>query len=223
MMVTSDLAVRWTAWIDLLERHGFAIRAVLQPGASDADLDALERATALRLTDEIRAFYRLNNGQRTRPTRGAVRDGLEAPWPPRAAGLFGFYEFLGTQEAAGAWQRWMSVADQQGPAGMREMAEFVTVAEPEKVKCAYWTPGWLPFARDGGGNALAFDLDPEPGGTVGQVVLIGPDEDHRHVFAPSTSELLACLIAEWQDGRFEIDDEGDDRYYDLPFLHPTAP
>ena len=77
-----DLAARWTTWLDLVEGEGFAVRAILHPPATNAALDILETVTGQRLTDEIRAFYRLSNGQRGRPSLGRVRDGLEEPWPP---------------------------------------------------------------------------------------------------------------------------------------------
>src|SRR5688572_11367810 len=95
-MVT-ELLTHWTSWIDFLEAHGFAVRPVLQPGTSDDELAALEAATALRLTDEIRALYRLNNGQRTRPSLSMIREGKAEPLPPAAVPLFGFYEFLDTR------------------------------------------------------------------------------------------------------------------------------
>ena len=218
-----DLAARWTTWLDLVEGEGFAVRAILHPPATNAALDILETVTGQRLTDEIRAFYRLNNGQRGRPSLGRVRDGLEEAWPPHAAPVFGFYEFLSTDEAAHAWSLWQSVADDQGPDGMADMAEPVTVDEPDKVKREYWIPGWLPFAKDGGGNAFAFDLAPEPGGTVGQIIIIGSDEDHRRVFAPSISDFLAQMAAAWTAGRYEIETEDDEtRYYDLPFLRGVS-
>ncbi len=217
--MATDLAARWTSWIALLESHGFTIRPVLQPPASDIELTLLEASTGLTLTDEITALYRLNNGQRIRPTLGMVRDGRAAPWPNGAVPLFGFYEFLGTVKAASAWRGWKDIFDQFGPDGMAEMAEPVEVREATKVKREYWVPGWLPFARDGGGNALAFDIDPEPGGTVGQIITIGSDEDVRHVLATSISALLGRLVEEWTQGRYEIEsqDEGE-RYYDMPLL-----
>jgi cell wall assembly regulator SMI1 len=217
--MTRDLAARWTAWIDLLEASDFTIRAVLQPPATNAALHILEMVTGLTLTDEIRAFYQINNGQRQRPTLGMIRDGQAEPLPPGAVPLFGFYEFLDTEAAARSWTGWKEIADDQGEDGMAEMAEPVTVSEPQKVKREYWIPGWLPFTLDGGGNSLAFDLDPEPGGTAGQVIVIGSDEDHRHVLASGIGELLERLIDAWQDGRFEIEtQDGETRYYDLPFL-----
>jgi cell wall assembly regulator SMI1 len=218
--MTGDLASRWTTWIDLLEASGFAVRAVLRPPATNAELDILEMVTGLRLTDEIRAFYHLNDGQRARPTLGMIRDGTAEPWPSAAVPTFGFYSFLDTQAAASSWTGWKDVAHDQGADGMAAMAEPVTVPEPDKVKREYWIPGWLPFTLDGGGNSLAFDLDPEPGGTVGQVIIIGSDEDDRHVLGSGIGDFLQRLIDAWRAGQYEIEtDEGDDvRYYDLPLL-----
>jgi cell wall assembly regulator SMI1 len=72
---------------------------------------------------------------------------------------------------------------------------------------------------DGGGNGLAVDLDPQPGGQAGQVIFIGPDEDTRHVVATSISDLLERLVSEWHGGRVLIEDSGDgERSYDPPLL-----
>jgi len=53
---------------------------------------------------------------------------------------------------------------------------------------------WWPLAEDGGGNHLMVDLDPPPGGTVGQVLVAGPDEDERRVLAPGVGAYLAALL-----------------------------
>jgi hypothetical protein len=50
-------------------------------------------------------------------------------------------------------------------------------------------------------------------------MIFNADEDDHCFFAPSISDLLARMIAEWQSGRmtFESGDDGD-RYYDLSML-----
>jgi cell wall assembly regulator SMI1 len=58
------------------------------------------------------------------------------------------------------------------------------------VKPLYTCADWIPFATDGGGNSLAADLAPAPGGTAGQVIVIGSEEDLRWVLAPSVLDLL---------------------------------
>ncbi|MDF2978210.1 MAG: / family protein [Actinomycetospora sp.] len=39
------------------------------------------------------------------------------------------------------------------------------------------------------------DRDPAPGGTVGQVIVAGPDEDERRVLAPGVGAHLDALLA----------------------------
>lgn len=222
-MATGTLAEQWSQWIEALEARGFTVRELLRPGATEVDVTMLEQVTGLQLPCEIRAIYQTCNGQRLYPNLRRVREGLEAPWPPNGAGPFAFYEFLSTQDAAVAWRSWSNLDEQQGPGGMADMAEFVEVSEPAKVKQAYWLPGWLPFATDGGGNSLAFDLDPEPQGCIGQVIIIGPDEDHRRVLAPSISAFIGRLHTEYAAGRFEVAQQGDGALtYDLPFLRGAS-
>ncbi len=67
----------------------------------------------------------------------------------------------------------------------------------------YWRRGWFPFAIDGGGNAYAVDLSPVPGGTYGQIILTGSDEDERRVLAPSLTAFLieaAKCDPVWEEG-----------------------
>jgi len=67
------------------------------------------------------------------------------------------------------------------------------------VKPIYTSADWIPFATDGGGNSLAVDLAPEPGGSAGQVIVIGSDEDARRVIAPSVVALLRlCASRLWR-------------------------
>lgn len=45
----------------------------------------------------------------------------------------------------------------------------------------YTAAEWWPLAEDGGGNHLMVDTAPPPGGTPGQIIASGPDEDQRRV------------------------------------------
>ena len=38
------------------------------------------------------------------------------------------------------------------------------------------------------------DLEPPPGGTLGQVLVAGPDEDERRVLAPTLAAYLQALL-----------------------------
>lgn len=69
----------------------------------------------------------------------------------------------------------------------------------DPVMSVYTSPDWVGFATDGGGNQLAVDLAPLPGGTVGQVIVIGSDEDLRRVIAPGIVQLLEHCVGRLDD------------------------
>jgi hypothetical protein len=73
---------------------------------------------------------------------------------------------------------------------MVDHAQHVTVRPGHPVRRESRVPGWWPPAGDGGGNQLVVDTDPPDGGTVGQIVVAGPDEDERRVLAPGIAEYL---------------------------------
>lgn len=213
MAMADDLARNWSQWLDALEGLGFAARASVNPPATDDALAALEAATGLVLTPEVRAFYRLANGQRSLFRARSLIDG-KVPIE-----LFTYYEFHDTVAAARAWQGWKHIADHSGPDGMADFSRHVTTKQPTLVKREYWLPGWLPFATDGGGNSLTFDFAPEANGTSGQIIVIGSDEDQRRVLAPGISVYLAKLVsAARTPGALELHERDGDRHYDIPSL-----
>jgi cell wall assembly regulator SMI1 len=199
--------VTWHAWLDFLETQGIASRALLQDPAIDNDFSAIEAVIGLRLPEALKALYRFSNGQLR-----SWRDGISF-WHDGArfqgrlpTALFGAgYEFLALADALQEWRFWKEVAEQSGPEGMAGHAEFVTTTAKNVVKCEYWIDGWLPFAKDAGGNALAIDLDPDVNGTQGQVIVMGPDEDVRYVLAPGVAELIEDFLSAGRDGRFWFD------------------
>ncbi|MBB5868488.1 cell wall assembly regulator SMI1/SpoVK/Ycf46/Vps4 family AAA+-type ATPase [Allocatelliglobosispora scoriae] len=99
------------------------------------------------------------------------------------------------------------IADSDDPDD--ESHGVITSLDPDAVSARYWKLGWVPFTRDGGGNGYAVDLVPEPGGTVGQVINIGPDEQFRAVVAVSVADFFARVAELIGSGRVSISDSGD--------------
>lgn len=69
------------------------------------------------------------------------------------------------------------------------------------VRAAWVHPGWLPLTDDGGGNHVCVDLDPAPGGAVGQVIVVLADHPRRSVLAPSWTDFLEGLVDALEGGR----------------------
>jgi cell wall assembly regulator SMI1 len=190
-------------WVDFLQSNGITTSGLLRPPASDADLAAAEQAMGVALPGALAAFYRIADGQ-IDPFRadGALPEGM------RYAPLFGGYIFNPLAQMVREWEAWQSVRADFNDGTWAEMHEPITLrAGDPPVHREYWRPGWLPFATDGGGNSYAADMDPPPGGTPGQIIVIGSDEDERRVLAPDLPSFLRLTI---EAGGLSLDD-GDER------------
>ncbi|KAG7119575.1 Glucan synthesis regulatory protein like [Verticillium longisporum] len=68
-------------------------------------------------------------------------------------------------------------AGANNPAWRQDLRERQESVPPNSVQKAYAHPAWIPLVRDWGGNNLAVDLAPGPGGKWGQIILFGRDYD----------------------------------------------
>lgn len=91
-----------------------------------------------------------------------------------------------------AYRGWLDVI---GPEPDNDFDEYIEVRDGDPVLARYWDPGWWPLAVDGGGNALVVDTVPTEGGTVGQIVVAGPDEDQRRRVGTGVLDYLRKLTA----------------------------
>jgi len=64
------------------------------------------------------------------------------------------------------------------------------------VRAEWWNRLWLPIAADSGGNYHCVDLDPAPGGVVGQVIQFWHDARERTVSAPDLATFLLNHVEE---------------------------
>lgn len=78
---------------------------------------------------------------------------------------------------------------------------------PNSVQKAYAHAGWIPLVRDWGGNNLAVDLAPGPGGQWGQIILFGRDYDTKYVVARSWAALLSVVADDLNSGKWYVDEE----------------
>lgn len=173
-------------WLRRHAENGSAAALLLNPPAAEAALDALQARIGFALPDDLRALWRRADGQRD-------AFGAEAPTGRWLCPLFGSYSFSSVAEALDSYLGWLDIYGEGGPAFDEAFNDEAAVQrrEGDPVHREYWRPGWLPFSLDGGGNSYAVDLAPAPGGTYGQVIVIGPDEDLRRVLAPSLAAFLA--------------------------------
>lgn len=81
---------------------------------------------------------------------------------------------------------------------------------PNAVQKAYAHAGWIPLARDWGGNCIAVDLAPGPLGKWGQIIIFGRDYDCKFVIARSWAHFLAAVADDFGNGdKIFVDEESD--------------
>lgn len=173
----------WPRWLDVLERAGIPASSNLRGPAEPGAVADAEAVFGREFPAALRALYALADGQLADHPRAP------GPHPEVATSLFpATYRFVPLAEATREYRVWVDAVATVG-------SDFVTVRAGDPVRARYWDAGWWPLAVDGGGNALVVDTVPEPGGTVGQIVVAGPDEDERRVVGTGVGDYLRRLIA----------------------------
>lgn len=161
-----------------------ADKYVFNAPASDARIDALEQLVGLKMPRSYRQLYKWHDGENDE----------------RRGHIYGL-PLLPLQYAAADWTAWA-----------RTLAEFGSNryaipggAWPEgAVDPAYINPSWIPLTNDGSSNHIGLDLDPWPGGRIGQVILFGRDEDVKVVLAESLGLFLEWIAGMLESGNFRL-------------------
>jgi cell wall assembly regulator SMI1 len=176
-----DFAVEtiWARIVAWLRLHAPDELENLRPPASNRHFNHLEDTTGLRLPLEMEQSYK-------------VYDGC---WV--AMFLFGnvYGGVLSSLQAIESdWLRWREVSAE---CGFEAMA-----AEPQgPIKPQHWNRGWLPVTDPGNGNCFCVDLDPAPGGVVGQVIWFDRVDGPVRVVANGFAEWLGHHASDLESGR----------------------
>jgi cell wall assembly regulator SMI1 len=176
-----------THWI---QRHAPQLaRSFGDPATAEAIADA-EALFGRRLPADYVDFLRRHDGQRFVPHDGGGT-GTLAP-------VFHAFELLPVAYAAGEYRSmremedgWVDPSDASGP-----------------VRAQYANRAWWPFTVIYGSTYHhCLDLDPAPGGTVGQVIVVSKDL-RRAVVAPSFTAFLDRLVRALNGPGVTLDEDG---------------
>ncbi len=190
---TAEVQNAWSLLLEALAQAGYAVDELVRPGAVSEDIAAVQTAIGRDLPADLAGLYQLSDGQTDwyQLTHGAHAETVRGPgrW---VCALFGDgWSFDPVGKVTDGWTMWKEVRDGYTPEELADdFDSAVEVRGEDPVMAVYTSPDWVGFATDGGGNQLAVDLAPRPGGTVGQVIVIGSDEDLRRVIAPGIVQLL---------------------------------
>jgi len=159
----------------------------LKEGATQEQLEKLERVIGLELPESVKAFYRIHDGQ----TKG---------YGP----IFGL-QLLSINGIIGSWKTWYALKDD----GMNEeFAGRMTSRPAGTIKKFYLNLRWIPFTHDQSGNHLGIDFDPDVKGRLGQIIAFGRDENEKKLIANSFPEFLENYIRQLDQVEWSLDKTG---------------
>ena len=188
-MDSKALSAHWAEYTAWLAKNAPEAFANLAPSAAADELKALADAVGPPLPDEFVTLLGINNGQRD-PNGCCVLPGLE---------------FLSTTRIIEEWQQWQEFREGETPDGLESLDDYARALDPG-VLDKYTHAGWVPAFKDGGrADYVGFDMAPDVGGTVGQVINFGRDEDKHFIAFPALAALLAFWVALVQEGDCRVE------------------
>lgn len=186
-MIEEDIAPTLARLDRWFAAHLRPDRYVLNPPASEVELDSFEQLAGVKLPGSYRQLYRWHDGEND----------------DRWGHIYGL-PLLPLKDAAFQWKMWNRVlADFNGD----RYAIHGGAWPAGTIDPAYINARWIPLTHDGSGNHIGLDFDPWPAGRVGQVILYGRDEETKAVLAPSLGAFLAWIANLLESGNFRLGPE----------------
>jgi cell wall assembly regulator SMI1 len=173
-----------------LAAHAPDVLESLAPGATDEQIRAAEEAMGVTLPDDVRACYRIHNGQR--PVLVNV-----TYWPDlRCVPAFLHGEkWASLDRMVKQWRRMKQLLDGGSFAGISSRPSVL-------IRSDWWHPKWLTLTEDSTGYVKCLDLAPQRTGQVGQVIFWCHDDAGRGVLAWSFSEWLVRFAYALEAGQY---------------------
>ncbi|MEO1330314.1 MAG: SMI1/KNR4 family protein [Pseudomonadota bacterium] len=183
-MTEAQLDAALSRYLAAADRLRPEIRKGLPPGAAPERIAAAEAAIGRALTPELKAFLARHDGS---------AETFVAPG----------WRLLSADLIIATWPAWVDLYQNACVPGGYLFDPDADLRAPDgPAKGDLWMRlDWIPFAEDGTGDQLCIDLDPAPGGAVGQIVEFRHDDDARTVLAPGLAVWFERLAAEMADGR----------------------
>jgi cell wall assembly regulator SMI1 len=75
------------------------------------------------------------------------------------------------------------------------------------IQTDWWNPKWIPLSYNGSGDHHCLDLDPAPGGQVGQIITVWHDWEHREVIASNFQAWLEQFADDLESGKYSVSEE----------------
>ncbi len=178
--------------VDFLQ--AYAKSPILNPPASPGDLSEFEDAVGSKLPDDVRAAYRLGNGEaeRIEPIKPD-----QYPHP----GIFSDKSFYSTHAAIDEYLAWKKILD-DGDFEDNEMDDLL-VYPSNTIKNNSFNPNWIPI---GGSppDTIAIDFGPAPNGTKEQVILFSVDNTKYFQLGTSFNDFCLFLLNQYKQQKMHL-------------------
>ncbi len=178
-----DVPARMRTIDSWLAQHFPQLLAELNPPASKEAIAAAEADLGCVLPDDYKQFLAIHDGQQ------------------EASPMVRYGALLRVSELADA---------------RRGIFNEETPIDPESagpgVRPVSYCERWIPIGRSARGrDFLCIDLDPAPGGVVGQIIEFVVDFDERPLVARSFADLLSLYFEQVQTGEIDLEAAMEDR------------
>lgn len=160
----------WQKLESYLSDHNPDLLADLNPPATDAQIHEFEMALDAELPADFVACLKIHNGQKG-----------SSDW------LFEGHEFLSIERILMVW----TVLNQLLKGG--DFDEEAAKSDPEVI-AEWWSPCWVPFTSNGGGDYFCLDLAPTSKGAPGQVIKYSGELPYRRLKASNFSEWFKSFV-----------------------------
>lgn len=179
-MSTSSVVEVFEAIMDFHRKHAPSVVPILEPGASLAEIESLERHVGTSLPDDVRAFYSYTNGTEQ-----------------------SYFLHIGTILSL------KSIHDRVDY--LRQLREEAGVFEAHpndpRIKPVYFSDGRIPVIVSVFGDETFIDLDPENGGTPGQIIWCDHETLRLEFRGRSLEEYFTDLYRRLEAGQFYFDED----------------
>jgi cell wall assembly regulator SMI1 len=174
----------------------------LQLGASDSQIEAVEHALSIQLPEDVKASYRIHNGEQLTSDYRLIPE---------------LQEFLSLERIQAEWKSQKEVLDSVAaeyvfsPHELQALKELFgeeyrenrSIADPGiRSDFCWWYLQWIPLTCSSSGDHYCLDLAPSEGGTVGQIITWFHDDGQRSILAPSFRNWLEDYAAKLESGEY---------------------
>jgi cell wall assembly regulator SMI1 len=182
LKATGDVRERWTTIAAWLEKEHPHALGHFHPPATEEEIAAVEKQLGITFPPDYRTFLAIHDGQ----------------------------DEFAPMVGLGALLRVGAIPDARGNIFGEETAIDPALAG-EGVRAVEYSRKWIPITVSARGrDNLCLDLDPAPGGRVGQIIEYIADANERPLVAKSFADLLSKYFEQAQTGELDLGEPEDE-------------